>query len=203
MRYVLLILLWVAACVVSAALTQVAAEPGTDAGAQPKSKKSSAAGAKPLLLLDDEPEDEPADSSGADNSRCEVCHLNMVLEELAVTHAREGIGCAKCHGECDAHIDDESWASGGPGTAPEIMYPPERIDQGCKECHESHDVPPRKVIQRLQERCPQKTSTTKIVCTDCHGKHRLIAKLRKAWWDKKTGKPIRPERNKRAETAAD
>ena len=33
-------------------------------------------------------------------------------EELAVTHAREEIGCAQCHGDSDAHIADESCATG-------------------------------------------------------------------------------------------
>ena len=177
--------------IVQTALAPIKDGPKTDA-AEPKSKRRSAASAKPLLLLDDGPEDDPTDRSGADNSRCEVCHLNLAREELAVTHARKGIGYAKCHGECDAHIEDESWASGGPGTAPEIMYPPERIDRACEKCHESHDVSPEKVIQRLHERCPQKARSSKIVCTDCHGKHRLKAKLRKAWWDKKTGRPIKP-----------
>ncbi|MHC4458572.1 MAG: hypothetical protein ACYS0I_16090, partial [Planctomycetota bacterium] len=71
------------------------------------------------LLLDDEPlllEDNSVESSAwsvSDNSRCHVCHMNYVKEDIAVTHARVNIGCARCHGESDAHIDDESWASGG------------------------------------------------------------------------------------------
>ena len=81
------------------------------------------------LLLDDEPlllEEEPlllSDESekgtvagGADNSRCHVCHINFSQEELAVAHARAAIGCAGCHGASDAHIADESWASGGNGS---------------------------------------------------------------------------------------
>jgi hypothetical protein len=144
------------------------------------------------LLLGDGAGLEPAEG-GADNSRCQVCHLNLALEKLAVTHAKAGIGCADCHGNCDAHIDDESWASGGPGTPPEIMYWPERIDPACRECHESHDASAKEILQRWQQRCPEKTDPSRIVCTDCHGKHRLNPKLRKAWWDKRTGKPIDPD----------
>jgi hypothetical protein len=196
MRYVFLVVVLAAVCAVPTALVQVAAD---DAESKPKGNQEPPAKEKPLLLSDDDPplllDDglgiDPA--AGADNSRCQVCHLNLVMEELAVTHAKEDIGCADCHGDCDAHIDDESWASGGPGTPPEIMYPPERIDGACGECHETHDAPAKEVLQRWQERCPEKTDASGIVCTDCHGKHRLNPKLRKAWWDKKTGEPIKPE----------
>jgi hypothetical protein len=170
---------------------------GDDTKQHPSKEKSSAEEEKPLLLLDDEAPlllddgaaGDPA-SGGADNSRCKVCHLNMVMEELAVIHAKQEIGCADCHGNCDEHIDDESWASGGPGTPPEIMYPPNQIDESCSECHSSHDASAQKVLMRWQQCCPEKTDASSIVCTDCHGKHRSNPKLRKAWWDKKTGRPI-------------
>jgi hypothetical protein len=147
---------------------------------------------EPPLLLDDEPADKPPKIQGADNSRCHVCHLAFEKEELALVHAKENIGCAKCHGDCDAHIADESWASGGPGTPPGIMYPPEKIDAACAECHQEHDAPASTVVERFLRRCAEKTDPGKIVCTDCHGQHRLVPELRKAWWDKKTGKPIKP-----------
>ena len=201
MRYVFPIFVLAAACAVPAALLQVEAE---EAKRGVKADRKPAAKDKPLRLLDDEPplmlDDKagaaPADASGADNSRCAVCHLNLTMEEQAATHAKQGIGCADCHGACDAHIDDESWASGGPGTAPEIMYPQERIDKACGECHDTHDAPAKEVLFRWKERCPEKTDASTIVCTDCHGKHRLNSKLRKAWWDKKTRKPIKPETGK-------
>lgn len=157
---------------------------------------------EPLLLLDDTP-DAAKPAAGADNSRCQVCHLNMAMEELTVTHARRNIGCADCHGNCDAHIHDESWAAGGPGTPPGIMYPPENIDVACGKCHDSHDVPPRQVLQRWQQNCPEKTEMASIVCTDCHGKHRLNPTLRKAWWDKKTGQPIKPPTKARGVPASE
>ena len=145
---------------------------------------------EPLLLLDDEPlllldDDDGNDPSAegrkmADNSRCHVCHLNYAEEAIAVVHAKADIGCTACHGTCDEHIADESWASGGNGTPPGKMYRQKDIDTCCQECHKSHNTPARKVIARWQQRCPKKTDLQRIVCTDCHGEHRL--KERKCKW---------------------
>jgi len=120
-----------------------------------------------LLLLEDEPTEEAANGPAADNSRCFVCHVNYMQEDLAVTHARANISCAACHGESDAHIDDESWASGGNGTAPDVMFPQAKIKPACMTCHpvEKIDSPHHQVI--LADPKSQK------VCTDCHGNHRL------------------------------
>ena len=46
---------------------------------------------EPLLLLEDDETGESAEVSGADNSRCFVCHANYLDEKIAVTHARAGI----------------------------------------------------------------------------------------------------------------
>jgi len=151
---------------------------------------------EPPLLLDDEPPlllddegNEPA--TMADNSRCHVCHLNFAQEKIAVVHARANIGCAKCHGDCDEHIADESWADGGPGTPPGVMFPPDKIDSACGKCHRAHDVAATDVIRCWLDRYPKQPVPKTVVCTDCHGHHRLDAELRKAWWDKATGKPIK------------
>lgn len=197
MRYVLPMLIIVSLCSVSAVLSQVTPD---DAAKGPETGQEPVTDEKPLLLSDDEPPlllndnpaGEPGEIEGADNRRCHVCHLAFAQEELAVVHAKKNIGCTDCHGDCDAHIADESWASGGPGTPPGIMYPPEKIDRACGECHQKHDIPAKWVVERFLKRCPEKTDAKEIVCTDCHGKHRLVPKLRKAWWDKKTGKPIKP-----------
>jgi hypothetical protein len=110
---------------------------------------------------------------GADNSRCLVCHLNYATEELAVVHAREEIGCASCHGQSDAHIADESWASGGNGTPPDIMYRPEEVIPSCLKCHDLHPADTDCL-------CPFPRLSEKKLCTDCHGQHRL--KTRKCHW---------------------
>lgn len=129
---------------------------------------------EPLLLLEDNSETAAANGPGADNSRCFVCHANYLDEMIAVTHAKANIGCARCHGESDAHIADESWGSGGNGTAPEIMYPREKINPSCMRCHtkDKIDTPQHEPVFAA---APENK-----VCTDCHGKHRLT--VRRCKW---------------------
>lgn len=136
---------------------------------------------EPLLLLDEEPllliEDEPTPTASgkpvADNSRCFVCHANYLDEKIAATHAQAGIGCADCHGPSDAHIADESWGSGGNGTAPDTMFPKAKINPACLHCH------PRSEIDTPQHE-PVFAATEAKVCTDCHGDHRLA--VRRCTW---------------------
>ncbi len=124
--------------------------------------------AEPLLLLDEETPAGPG-APGADNRRCHVCHLNYIDEPMAVAHARVDVGCAKCHGPSDAHIADESWASGGNGTAPDIMYPPDKINPGCIACHPREKLSPKDHRDFFLGKIPQK------LCTDCHAEmHRLL-----------------------------
>ncbi|MFC1635323.1 multiheme c-type cytochrome [Planctomycetota bacterium] len=129
---------------------------------------------EPLLLLDDEPEALSSDEPGADNSRCFVCHVNYMQEDIAVTHARADMGCATCHGESDEHIADESWASGGNGTAPDIMYPLSKINPFCMSCHTKDK------IDTEQHKPLFAAGAMQMVCTDCHGDHRLTN--RKCKW---------------------
>ncbi len=143
---------------------------------------------KPLLLLDDDEEDsEPM----ADNSRCEVCHLDFAEEPIALTHAKADMGCTECHGDCDEHIADESWAVGGNGTAPGKLYYRKDINACCEKCHDEHDVPAAKVIAVWLKRHPTKPGAKpkkfvpkQIVCTDCHGDHKMHLKERKCKWKK-------------------
>lgn len=138
--------------------------------------------AEPPLTLDDEPLllDDPGEESPAakhpvaDNSRCHHCHLNYMDEKLAVVHAKANIGCADCHGNCDAHIADESWASGGNGTPPAVMYPRAKINPFCLECH------PKEKIDIGAHKRLFAGSSKKKCCTDCHGQHRLAE--RKCKW---------------------
>jgi hypothetical protein len=129
---------------------------------------------EPLLLLDDNTEEESSTESMADNSRCFVCHYNYMQEDIAVTHARAGMGCAHCHGESDEHIADESWASGGNGTPPDIMYPLSKINPFCMDCH------PKEKIDAAQHKVLFSNTGKQNYCTDCHGDHRLTD--RKCKW---------------------
>lgn len=119
------------------------------------------------LLLEEPPllEDDEA-APLADNSRCHVCHINYEDEELAVTHARAGVGCERCHGASDAHCSDEDNI-----TPPDIMYPADKLNSFCKSCHPDG-----------------KLGGGKKYCTDCHGQHRLGYRTRK--WDKETGELV-------------
>jgi hypothetical protein len=141
-------------------------------GAAAASKASAARDEQPLLLLDDEPSTN-APAGGADNSRCQVCHVNFMTEPLAATHARTNIGCATCHGACDAHIADESWGSGGNGTAPDIMFPRMKIYAACMSCHK-----PEQVFVKAEKHKPFWWSIAyqERVCTDCHGQHRMVTR---------------------------
>lgn len=120
----------------------------------------------PLLLLDEGEEDEVVSGPEADNNRCFVCHINYTAEPIAADHARRNVGCADCHGASDAHIADESWGSGGNGTAPDVMYPKDKINPACMTCH-----PKEKIDAPHHE--PAFAAADAKVCTDCHGDHRL------------------------------
>jgi hypothetical protein len=124
-----------------------------------------------------------AEGPRADNSDCLVCHLNLEKEPLVATHAGGNVGCTDCHGDSWDHADDE-----GHETPPDILYPLEKIDPACGKCHPSHDVPARKVLARWLKRNPGETAPRMVVCTACHGRHRL--ETRTVRWDRKTGELI-------------
>lgn len=131
-----------------------------------------------------------------DNSACYVCHVNYDGEELVLQHAKEKVGCIDCHGESAAHRDDEDNI-----TPPDMMYGPRDVGKLCGFCHREHDVAAVEVIRRWQERCAAKTDAKTIVCTDCHGRHRM--KFRTVWWDKKTRKLIVRKKGERIKLAPD
>ena len=164
------------------------------------------------LLLEDPSEDQAATTKAAgENMACFVCHANYMGEFLTEHHAKASVGCVNCHGDSFAHRNDENNT-----TPPEIMYSAEKIDPFCKGCHDAHDVPPKKIIATWMKQKSKKPNVTckgchkeddvppekvvsrwkeldidksypkKIVCTDCHGQHRM--KVRTVIWDKETGK---------------
>ena len=70
------------------------------------------------------------------------------------------------------------------------MYWSERIDPACTECHKTHHAPAREVIARWNTRSAKMDKPGQIVCTDCHGNHRM--ELRTVRWNKRTGKLLVP-----------
>ena len=179
MKYYLPVFMLAAICIVGVGCEQAKSVQKLQADGEPAVKPAEESEAplllddEPLLLLDDEPEQEESEGPKADNSRCFVCHINYMQEDIAVIHARADIGCAGCHGESDEHIADESWASGGNGTAPVTMYPRPKINPFCMGCH------PKDKIDTDQHK-PLFANIEKMVCTDCHGDHRL--EVRKCKW---------------------
>ena len=180
MKYEVMFLVFLtiaASCGQRERLTSYARPPGTPSSGGPYSSVGTDNGDEllldnhaPALLLDNE-----SASAGpvADNDRCFVCHLNYMSEDIAVVHAQANIGCADCHGKSDEHIADESWASGGNGTPPDIMYTKAQINPACLACH------PKKTID-TDDHEPLFLAGATLVCTDCHGKHRL--ETRKCVW---------------------
>ncbi len=147
------------------------------------------------LLLDEPPEVDPfapPEGPRADNSACFVCHTNYDEEPFAVIHAKANVGCIKCHGESLDHRNDEDNI-----TPPDIMFPADKIAAKCAKCHDEHDVPAVKVIALWQAKCPEKTDAKTIVCTDCHGNHRLTH--RTVRWNKATGEILAEEKEGSAE----
>lgn len=140
---------------------------------RPSTSPATRSSGESLLLLEEE---EPAAGNAkllADNSRCHVCHANFEREDLSLKHAQAGVGCAKCHGASDAHIDDESWSRGGNGTAPEIMYPGDKINAACMACHEPK-------FDKTKHKDFAAGMTREKTCTECHGKHKMA--IRRCKW---------------------
>ena len=175
MKYYFLMLVLAAVVVAGTGCEQMEAKQKPDTNTEPRTSREPITDDEPLLLLDDSEEEfVPPTGPVADNSRCFVCHVNYMQEDIAVIHARVNIGCADCHGDCDAHIADESWASGGNGTAPDIMYPRPKINPFCMGCH------PKDKIDTEQHKPLFAGTGEKKYCTDCHGNHRLAN--RKCKW---------------------
>jgi len=112
---------------------------------------------------------------------CYDCHGNFRDEPLSLKHARNKVTCVTCHGDSSAHASDE-----GNITPPEVMYPRDAIAKKCKGCHEDHKATPAAIAARKQERGLEKMEAKDLVCTDCHGKHRMAVRVIR--WDKNTGK---------------
>ena len=121
------------------------------------------------------------DAPPADNFPCYVCHANFEDEPLATRHLKANIGCAACHGESFAHRGDENNT-----TPPDKMYPRSEIDDSCRQCHSHHDASAREGIKTYLKKCRQISNPEELVCTDCHGNHRMNTRM--IHWDKKTGK---------------
>lgn len=111
---------------------------------------------------------------------CYDCHGNLREESLSAQHARAGTSCTDCHGPSHEHAEDE-----GNTTPPTVMFARAAIAAQCQSCHPTHDAPATDVIRRWRQRRLQRLRPETIVCTDCHGQHRLP--VRTVRWDKSQG----------------
>jgi hypothetical protein len=153
----------------------------------------------PLLLDEPEETESALTEAEAKNATCYVCHANYEQEPLAQWHSKNEIGCTNCHGESIAHKNDENNQTPPDTMYPtnEIdkacrkchtnhdIQPEEVVLRWqqhtgnkktiglCEICHESHDVPAADVVRKWQKQSGQKVYEKPIVCTDCHGQHRL------------------------------
>ncbi|MCS7253542.1 MAG: ThuA domain-containing protein [Armatimonadota bacterium] len=143
-----------------------------------------AKGLPPLEVKPDAPRLEEAKKSVEElpkvNAPCYVCHLNYAQEELSLIHAKANVGCMSCHGKSEAHRGDEFNK-----TPPDVMFAKDAINSFCATCHKRHDAPAQSVILRWFEKS-YGTKPETLVCTDCHGEHRLSR--RRVLWEKRTGK---------------
>jgi hypothetical protein len=141
-------------------------QPGTAAAGQPNKplpqQKSDAAEEKEEDAEDDAPEIDPLSA----NAACYICHMTFIGEGFSKVHLKEKITCIECHGVSGPHANDENIGA----TPPDITFERSEVDASCAECHEEHDVPPRKIIARWIERGLPDSSP---ICTDCHGTHKI------------------------------
>lgn len=144
---------------------------------QPFAKTNNPAEEEPLLLLDEgEAQLVSEGSQIADNNRCYVCHINFSMEKFAVTHARADISCEHCHGPSDAHCSDEDNI-----TPPDIMYPEEKINPSCLQCHLGG-------IKDNEKHKPVLAAVTRKNCTTCHNGHKMGHRTR--IWNRQTGELV-------------
>lgn len=158
-----------------------AADSGT---AQPAALRPLTIDKSAPLLLDEPALNRPAADTPPTLTRsliCHDCHGDFLRDSFSVTHGTNRVTCVSCHGLSEAHSGDEENI-----TPPQIMYAREAIAVKCRECHEGHNAAADAVIALWQQRGLQKLKPAQLVCTDCHGTHRM--KVRMVRWDKKTGK---------------
>ena len=155
------------------------------------------------LLLNETPETGKAlTEAETKNAACYVCHANYENEPLAQWHAKANFACTNCHGESIAHKNDENhqtspdimYPANNIDQACRKCHPAHDVqpvevvrrwrehigdkttDVLCEQCHESHDVPAADVVRKWQKQTGQKIYEKPIVCTDCHGQHRLTTR---------------------------
>ncbi len=76
-------------------------------------------------------------------------------EPITRIHQKRNIGCARCHGQSAAHVEQQGAAP------PDHAIARAAVDHTCSHCHHGGCKSPT-----------GRTAAGTKVCTDCHGKHR-------------------------------
>ena len=128
--------------------------------------------------------DEPAD-----NSYCNVCHINLEDEKLVRVHKRVGVGCETCHGVSIEHSGDEDGL-----IPPDVLFAKSMIVDFCTRCHAKNDLIESATDHEdffAARQSPDASTAAKDeddpeTCNDCHSiKHTLKHRTRR--WNKQTG----------------
>jgi len=88
------------------------------------------------------------------NAGCYVCHMTFVGEQLSKIHLQAEVGCVGCHGLSAGHANDENIGA----TKPDVTFERGEVEGMCLNCHKRHDL---------------EDPHSKLICTDCHGKHTI------------------------------
>jgi hypothetical protein len=102
------------------------------------------------------------------SKRCLACHMDFEEEKLTREHMEHGVGCLRCHGTSQAHVDDKLKA-----TPPDAVFRDGSMKVFCLACHD----PARHAAMKphaTEAAAAKKAGKPERVCTACHGEHKLV-----------------------------
>ncbi len=118
--------------------------------------------------------------AAAAGSSCEICHSEIAVAYRGSAHAQAEITCTDCHGGNPSDPEASAMASGaGFKGRPERR----RVPEFCGSCHSDraemaeYGLPTHQLDdykQSLHGKAWQQGDTKVAVCTDCHGRHRIL-----------------------------
>lgn len=99
------------------------------------------------------------------NARCYDCHVDFRGEQLTEFHERAGVGCVRCHGPSEPHMEDEVRR-----TPADAAFRGKAMDVFCLSCHSPAHF--AKVAAHIEnDTVPPSRRKT---CTGCHGDHVVV-----------------------------
>ena len=102
------------------------------------------------------------------NKLCYECHIDFEEEELSISHQKNGVACARCHGRSQPHMDDEVRA-----TPPDAIFRGKAMEVFCLTCH--NPIAHAEVrTHKIEAAAAKKAARPPRTCTACHGEHELV-----------------------------